>query len=163
MDHLLLPGLRDDGQRLGVYPTSSWQGRSGIHRVAGRMLDRPRLNETAGEAAAASYGDSIRRRKQGHGRWLGLEHLETSCPRFIDASKSHCHDRHSPPQQFRLLDCTADPQRRRTGSCPSGERRGRRQRAWQIMAAASGPGRAVSGPCAGGRDRIAHRVWDPGP
>lgn len=74
-------------EQLRVYPTSSWQDRSGAHRVARRMLDRPRLNRNRGGVCGrCAYALSIRRRRQGHGRRLCLERLETSCSHLIDAS-----------------------------------------------------------------------------
>lgn len=75
---------------LRVYPTSSWQDCSGVHRVSRRMLDRPRLNETAGEATAGGlYALSIRRREEGHSRWRRHDRLETSCPASLAPLDSH--------------------------------------------------------------------------
>lgn len=51
------------------------------------MLDKPQVERKRGGVwKRCVYALSIRRRQEGHGYRLGFERLETSCPRFLDAS-----------------------------------------------------------------------------
>jgi hypothetical protein len=86
------------------------------------MLDRPRLNETAGDATGGARMDF---QSAGERRGTAAGSAATASKRAVSASltppPSHCRPRHAPPQQFRLLDCTSDSRRGRTGPRPSRE------------------------------------------